>query len=159
MNYHNIEHDNMLNGEGLRVILWLSGCNHQCRGCHNPETWNKESGILFDDSAKQELFSQLQKDYIDGVTLTGGDPLYEENREELFELAKEIKETFPSKTIWLYTGYTKKQIESTPSMKKIVDLIDVLVDGKFVEDLSDSTLHWIGSSNQNIIQINKEAIY
>ncbi len=158
MNYHNIEHDNMLNGEGLRVILWLAGCDHKCKGCHNPETWNNEKGLLFNEAAKQELFDQLQKDYIDGITLTGGDPLFEGNRKEIFNLVKEIKNFFPTKTIWLYTGYTLEQIKCDNGMKEIVRLIDVLVDGQFIENLSDSKLNWIGSSNQNIIYINNENI-
>ncbi len=101
MRYHNITKDDMLNGEGLRVVLWVSGCAHACPGCHNPVTWDAESGLPFDAAAKAELFEELQKDYIAGVTLSGGDPLYPANREAIAALCQEIKDHFPDKTIWL----------------------------------------------------------
>ena len=101
----------MNNGSGLRVVLWLSGCNHHCKNCQNPQTWDVNSGILFDKSAKEELFRELGKDYISGITLTGGDPLHENNLDEVISLIKEIRERFPSKTIWLYTGYVVKLVE------------------------------------------------
>ena len=149
MNYHNILHDNMINGEGLRVVLFVSGCNHFCKGCQNPETWNKCSGILFDDSAKDEIFTQLSKDYIDGITLTGGDPLFPENRETLTSLCKEIKNKFPNKTIWCYTGYLYEKVKDL----EIIKYIDVLVDGPYKEELRDITLPWVGSSNQRVLRL------
>ncbi|MEI3407141.1 MAG: 4Fe-4S cluster-binding domain-containing protein, partial [Christensenellales bacterium] len=104
MNYHNITMDDMLNGDGLRTVLWVSGCAHHCRGCQNPQTWNPQSGIPFDDAAKEELFSNLSRDYINGVTFSGGNPLCSGNRETVGQLITEIHERFPQKTIWLYTG-------------------------------------------------------
>ena len=95
----------MNNGDGLRVVLWLSGCSHGCYKCQNPQTWNPNSGIPFDESAKQEIFNELSKDYISGITLTGGDPLYESNLSDVLSLVKEIRHSFPEKNIWLYTGY------------------------------------------------------
>lgn len=105
MNYLKIEHEDVCNGTGLRVVLWLSGCSHHCYNCQNPQTWNPDSGIPFDESAKQEIFIELSKDYVSGITFSGGDPLYESNLSDVLSLVKEIRISFPEKTIWLYTGY------------------------------------------------------
>lgn len=105
INYHNITHDDMNNGDGLRVVLWLSACSHHCYNCQNPQTWNPSSGIPFDESAKQEIFTELSKDYISGITFSGGDPLHENNLDEVLKLVKQIRIFFPEKSIWLYTGY------------------------------------------------------
>ncbi len=105
MRYHNITKDDMLNGDGLRVCLWVAGCTHACKDCHNPITWDICGGIEFDEAAKQELFETLAKPYISGITLTGGDPLHPQNREPIGALVREIREKFPNKTIWLYTGF------------------------------------------------------
>ena len=149
MNYHNITKDDMLNGDGLRVVLWTAGCTHCCDGCQNPETWDVAGGIEFDEPAKKELFEDLEPDYISGITFSGGDPLHPFNRDEVLSLAKEIKEKMPNKTVWLYTGYTFEEI------KNAIDLtyIDVLVDGEFKKELNDNNLKWIGSSNQRIIDV------
>ena len=149
MNYHNITKDDMLNGDGLRVVLWVSGCTHCCDGCQNPETWEVSSGIEFDEAARKELFEALEPDYISGITFSGGDPLHPFNREEVLKLAKEIKEKMPEKTVWLYTGFLFEEI------KDAIDLtnIDVLVDGEFKQELNDNNLKWIGSSNQRIIDV------
>lgn len=103
MRYHNITTDDMLNGDGLRTVLWVAGCNHKCKGCHNPITWDVNGGIPFDDTAKTELFEKLSKDYISGITFSGGDPLHPQNRECIGSLIREVAEKFPTKTIWLYT--------------------------------------------------------
>ena len=151
MHYHNITKDDMLNGEGLRVVLWVAGCSHACKNCQNPITWDPDGGLPFDDAAKQELFAELEKDYISGITFSGGDPLYMGNRKDTTTLAREIKEQFPHKNIWLYTGYQWEEISALPIMADI----DVLVDGRFVEELKDSKLHWKGSFNQRIIDVQK----
>lgn len=151
MRYHNITKDDMLNGEGLRIVLWVSGCDHGCKGCHNPITWDPNGGIPFDTAAQDELFEALNHDYISGITFSGGDPLYLGNRKDVTELAKLIKERFPDKNIWLYTGYRWEEISALPVMQ----YIDVLVDGRFVEDLKDPKLHWKGSFNQRIIDVQK----
>ena len=122
MQYHNIAKDDMLNGDGLRVVLWVAGCGHACPGCHNPITWDAEGGLLFDQAAKAELFTELGKDYISGITFSGGDPLFPGNREEISELCREIRQKFPDKTIWLYTGYRWEEIKWLP----FLDQIDVL---------------------------------
>ena len=105
MRYHNITKDDMLNGEGLRTVLWVAGCSHGCKNCHNPITWDICGGLPFDDAAKEELFAELRQPYISGVTMSGGDPLHMANRDEIGALIKEIHETFPDKTIWIYTGW------------------------------------------------------
>lgn len=149
MNYHNITKCDILNGYGIRVVLWVSGCDHHCKGCHNPETHDPNSGILFDSDAKKELFEALEPEWIDGITFSGGDPLYEENRFTIFKLIKEIKELYPNKNIWLYTGYTMDKVKKLVP-KDILSLIDVVVDGPFIESLKDTTLEFRGSTNQNI---------
>lgn len=149
MRYHNITKDDMLNGDGLRVVLWVSGCSHGCRGCHNPVTWDPNGGLEFDEEAKEEVFAELEKDYISGITFSGGDPLYYANRPEVLKLAQEIKEKFPQKTIWLYTGFTWETIKEL----EIMEYLDVVVDGEFIQEQKDTMLHWRGSANQRVIDV------
>lgn len=149
MRYHNITKDDMLNGDGLRVVLWVAGCAHCCKECHNPVTWDPYGGLEFDEAAKQEIFEQLDKDYISGVTLSGGDPLHPVNRMDIRDLACEIKEKYPDKTIWLYTGDVWEQVLHDPLMQ----YIDVLVDGEFMVEKKDARLRWKGSSNQRVIDV------
>ena len=151
MRYHNITHDDMLNGDGLRVVLWVAGCDHCCKGCQNPITWDPEGGLLFDDAAKQEIFDQLEKSYISGLTFSGGDPLFPSNRVEVRKLAEEVKAKYPDKTIWLYTGYNWDDVMHYPVMQ----YVDVVVDGEFKQDLFDGNLLWKGSSNQRVIDVQK----
>lgn len=151
MNYHNITKEDMLNGDGLRVVLWVSGCSHGCRGCHNPITWALNGGLPFDQGAKEEIFAQLDQPYVAGLTLSGGDPLHIANREEIALLVKEVKKAYPEKTIWLYTGFLWEDIKDLTFLSKV----DVLIDGGFVEALKDHTLHWRGSSNQAIIDVQR----
>lgn len=153
MRYHNITKDDMLNGEGLRVVLWLSGCVHACPGCHNEITWDIKGGIPFGEAAKKELFDALDQSYIAGVTLSGGDPLHPENRKEVCELIQEIHTLYPTKTIWVYTGYEYDEVKDLPCFS----YIDVLVDGKFIEELKDEKVRWCGSSNQKVIDV-KESL-
>ena len=151
MRYHNITHDDMRNGEGLRVVLWLSGCEHHCPECQNPITWNPDDGIPFDEEAKNEIFEGLSKDYISGLTLSGGDPFYPANRLELSAFLKEVKAGFPDKTVWCYTGYLFEEIRDEPAL----DYIDILVDGPFVKKLADVKYHWAGSTNQRVIDVKR----
>ena len=171
MNYWKIDKEDVCNGEGLRVVLWLSGCSHKCRGCQNPQTWDVNSGISFDEAAKEELFRELDKDYISGLTLTGGDPLFEENLDDVLDLVNEFRLSFPQKTIWLYTGYEWEHIfdprwyyhpqtQEKLSIgrwrrQQIVSQCDVLVDGRYIDSQRDITLKWRGSKNQNVIDIQK----
>ena len=169
MFYHNITHDDMLNGYGLRVVLWVSGCEHNCYGCHNPETHNPLSGIVFDENAVNEIFEQLDKEYISGITLSGGDPLHKNNIFELFELVSAIRSRYGNtKTIWIYSGYTMEQIFKDDCFfnceedvlnnnlrKEIIKMSDIFVDGRYVESLKDEKYHWAGSTNQRIIDVKK----
>jgi anaerobic ribonucleoside-triphosphate reductase activating protein len=151
MNYHNITTDDMLNGDGLRVVLWTAGCTHQCKNCHNPVTWDINGGIPFDDAAKAEIYHELEKDYISGITFSGGDPLHPANRQAITDLAKEIKETFPSKTLWLYTGFEWEEVSSLA----IMNYLDVLVDGRYIDEQRNTNLYWRGSANQRVIDVPK----
>lgn len=153
MNYHRIVYDDQLNGAGLRVTLFVSGCSHHCVGCQNPQTWNLDSGKAFDKEARNELFKYLLKDYISGLTLSGGDPLCFDNIYTIFDLCVEIKTKYPTKTIWLYTGYTYEYIIDNPVLKTIMRYVDVLVDGKFDKNLADANYKWAGSTNQRIIDV------
>jgi anaerobic ribonucleoside-triphosphate reductase activating protein len=139
----------MLNGDGLRVVLWVAGCTHCCKECQNPITWDPDGGVLFDEDAKAEIFEQLDKSYISGITFSGGDPLHAANRLDVRNLMEEIKIRYPQKTIWLYTGDVWENILHYPLMK----FVDVLVDGEFKIDLKDNKLLWKGSSNQRVIDV------
>lgn len=156
MNYHNIKTCDMLNGEGLRTTLFVSGCNHKCKNCQNPITWDSKSGIPFDTDAKIEIINSLNHAEVSGLTISGGDPLYPSNRDEIFEFLKMIKYLFPNKNIWMYTGYTFEELMDKPLVYNgIFELIDVLVDGEFINELKDIDLKWIGSSNQRILDVKK----
>ena len=168
MNYHNITYPDMNNGDGLRVALWLSGCSHHCYNCQNPQTWDVNSGIPFDESAKEELFRELDKDYISGLTLSGGDPLHEANLDDVLELVNKIRLSFPNKTIWIYSGYRWSEIFNDGvyltrdcagwKRREIVKKCDVMIDGKYMDSLRDPQLKWKGSSNQHVINIEKSMI-
>ena len=151
MRYHNITKDDMLNGDGLRVVLWVAGCEHRCPNCQNPVTWDINGGLEFDDSAKKEVFDELEKDYISGITFSGGDPLHTLNRKDTGALIEEIAEKFPNKTIWVYSGYEWQDVKDLPFMK----YVDILVDGEFIEKLKDNKIPWRGSSNQKVIDVKK----
>lgn len=169
MNYLKIEHEDVCNGTGLRVVLWLSGCSHHCYNCQNPQTWDSNSGIPFDESAKQEIFNELSKDYISGITFSGGDPLHENNLDEVLKLVKEIRISFPEKTIWLYSGYNFDLLNSKYNEYKytsfaanadewltrweIISNVDVLVDGEYIDEQKDLTLKFRGSKNQRVIDV------
>ena len=153
MNYHNIKHDDMLNGDGFRVVLFVSGCSLRCKNCQNPQTWDRFGGIPFDENAKAEIFEELKKDYVSGITLTGGHPLEHYNVDELTILCKEIKQKFPTKTIWLYTGFVFEDVLKDYKNGKypLLDYVDIIVDGPYIERLRDLSLKWRGSSNQRVI--------
>lgn len=160
-NYHQIRTDDMLNGDGLRVVLFLSGCNHHCENCHNIETWDECSGYPLTSEACADIIAELKKDYISGITFSGGDPLHPNNVDLVNSLITYIRTHFPDKTIWLYTGYTLEDIyrsaddlcSETMKRLNIVMSVDVLVDGKFEQALADVNYPWAGSTNQRIIDI------
>ena len=151
MRYHNITKDDMLNGDGIRVVLWVSGCEHRCKGCQNPLTWDVKDGYLMGNREVYEIAKELEKDYIAGLTFSGGDPLHPKNRKMIQALCKHYKRMFPQKTIWIYTGYLWEEIKDEELMK----YIDVLVDGRFVESLKDANYQWAGSTNQRIIDVQR----
>lgn len=151
MRYHNITKDDMLNGDGLRVVLWVAGCGHCCKDCHNPITWDPNGGLPFDQAAKEEIFAELEKSYVSGLTLSGGDPLYPANRMDVEELVREVRSRFPQKTIWLYTG----GLWEKEKKHHLIKYLDVMVDGEYECEKRDTKLHWRGSSNQRVIDVQK----
>lgn len=155
MNYHNITTDDMLNGDGLRVVLWVSGCEHRCYGCQNPQTHSLSSGILFDKDAEEELFEALNKTYISGITFSGGDPLHTKNRRTVLDLIVKVKKQYPDKTVWIYTGYMWEDLLAMDDeiINNILSHINVLVDGKFYLKLKDVNYPWAGSTNQRVIDV------
>ena len=163
MNYHNITYPDMNNGDGLRVVLWLSGCSHHCYNCQNPQTWDVNSGIPFDESAKEELFRELDKDYISGLTLSGGDPLHEANLDDVLELVNKIRLSFPNKTIWVYSGYRWSEIFNDGvyltkecagwKRREIVKQCTVMVDGRYIDSQRNPSKKFAGSDNQRVIDI------
>ena len=159
MKYHNITKADMLNGEGLRVVLWVSGCSHKCPGCQNALTWDPDDGIEFDDAAIKEIYHELDQDWCSGITLSGGDPLFLGNRKMIRDLVTNIKELYPDKTIWCYTGYTWEELMAQSEVDKnladILGCLDVLLDGKFILSQKEDKLHYVGSANQRIIDVKK----
>lgn len=141
----------MLNGDGLRVVLWVAGCSHCCKECQNPITWDPNGGLEFDEAAKQEIFDELEKSYVHGITFSGGDPLHINNAYDVAELAKEVREKYPNKSIWLYTGGVWDEVKHM----RVIPYLDVLIDGEFEVDKKDVNLHWVGSSNQRVIDVQK----
>ena len=167
MNYHKIEKTSIANGTGVRVTLWVSGCKIHCNNCQNPQTWEFDSGKLFDYNAKQELLNALNKTYIQGITFSGGHPLEYENLPDVYDIIKEIKDHYPKKNIWLYTGYTLSinDFDTTADIgfdnallrNLILSKCDVVVDGPYIEEQRDITLQFRGSKNQRLIDV-KESI-
>lgn len=149
MNYHKITYPDVNNGRGCRVTLWVSGCPHHCPHCHNSQTWDPNNGRPFTPEVKSKLFDLLSLPYIDGLTLSGGDPAF--HPEEVSELAKEVNEAFPDKTIWLYTGYTMEELKNNPRLQPLLNCgITHIVDGRYIHEKRDISLPFRGSSNQKI---------
>lgn len=153
MNYHNITTEDMNNGDGLRTVLWTAGCDHHCKGCQNPQTWNPDGGIPFDEDAVNEIMADLNHDYISGITFSGGDPLYCGNRETVYSIIKAVKEKFgDAKTVWCYTGFLWEDvINFVPN--DVLKNIDVIVDGEFILEQRNISLKWKGSANQRVIDV------
>ena len=151
MNYAAITKQDMLNGDGIRVTLWVQGCSRYCAGCHNPETWDRCLGQSWTEETEQELFEALDKDYISGITFSGGNPLEEYNTDVVTNISKKIKEKFPNKTQWLYTGFVWEEVKDLEIMK----YIDILVEGPYIEEQRDISLKWRGSSNQRVLDVKK----
>lgn len=162
MNYIKIYKTAITDGPGVRVSLYVSGCRNHCKGCHNPESWDFNFGKVFNQESLNELLAAIKPSYIAGLTICGGEPFEEENQKVLVDVIKKVRETYPNKNIWCYTGYEyedlleggKKHIEVTKDMLKY---IDVLITGPFILELMDITENnkWRGSTNQKIIDLNK----
>ncbi|GIU27760.1 anaerobic ribonucleoside-triphosphate reductase-activating protein [Shewanella sp. MBTL60-007] len=150
MNYHQYYQTDVINGPGTRATLFVSGCEHQCRGCYNQSTWNPCSGHLFDEQMQQRIIDDLNDERIKrrGLSLSGGDPLFPANLEAILSLVKRVREQCPGKDIWLWTGYTLGNLSA--AQQEIVDIVNVVVDGKFEQSLADPSLLFRGSSNQEI---------
>lgn len=150
MNYHQYYPVDVVNGPGTRCTLFVSGCVHQCPGCYNKSTWRLNSGLPFTQVLEERIIADLQDTQIprQGLTLSGGDPLHPQNVPDVLRLVKRVRAECPGKDIWLWTGYVLAEL--TSEQQQVVALINVLVDGKFVQDLKDPALIWRGSSNQVI---------
>lgn len=166
MNYLKIDKCSVTDGIGVRVVLWCSGCTMKCKGCHNPQSHDFNNGTLFTAKTMTEIFDLLDKPYISGLTLSGGHPLESLNLPTIYNIIKCVKEKYPSKSIWIYSGYTFEQIKeidnfyeereiNCPSPLDVIKMCNVLVDGKYVDELRDIALPFRGSSNQRIIDIPK----
>lgn len=158
MNYHNIKTDDMLNGDGLRVTCWVSGCNMGCFNCYNPQTWDFNNGIPFTEDTMQEILYDLSKPYIKGLTLSGGHPLDPHNVPKVLEIVKRVKMVFPNKDIWIYSGYVWEDIIKDETLREILKYTDILVDGAYIDELRDISLPFRGSSNQRIICVQKSLV-
>ncbi|MGN0508261.1 MAG: anaerobic ribonucleoside-triphosphate reductase activating protein [Ruminococcus sp.] len=161
MNYGEIKNYDIANGEGVRVSLFVSGCTHHCKNCFNPETWSFEYGKPFTKETEDYIIECLSPDYIDGLSLLGGEPFEPQNQQVLLPFLRRVRSELPDKTIWCYTGYlfdkellseSRARCEFTDEM---LSMIDVLVDGEFVQALHDISLAFRGSSNQRIIDVQK----
>lgn len=159
MNFGEIKKCDIANGEGVRVSLFVSGCTHHCKGCFNAQTWDFNFGEPFTEEVENSLLEDLVPSYIVGLTLLGGEPMEPENQRALVPFLRKVKEKLPNKTIWCYSGYTldKDLVEGGRAFCEVTDemlsMMDVLVDGEFVEALKDIRLVFKGSSNQRIINL------
>ncbi len=163
MNYATIKWCDIANGEGVRISIFVSGCTHRCKNCFNEIAWDFSYGERFDENIQNRILNELSAEYIAGLSLLGGEPLEPQNQEGLFAFVQKVKELYPQKSIWCYTGFifdeatgalkeTNKNIAIT---QRLLSLFDVLVDGAFVEELKDIRLKFRGSSNQRVIDVQK----
>ena len=155
MNYLQYYPTDVVNGEGTRCTLFVSGCEHFCKGCHNATSWDATKGHPFTEDMVDQILKDLSDQRIcrDGLSLSGGDPLFPGNLDDILHLVKRVKTAFPDKTIWLWTGYTFEELSLT--QQAVIRYIDVLVDGKYQEDKRDLSLAWRGSSNQRVIRFDR----
>lgn len=158
MNYATIKSYDIANGPGVRVSLFVSGCEHYCKGCFNSEAWDFKYGSEYNQDTTDQLFKYIKPNYIQGLSILGGEPLHPDNQSEVLKIVQKCRAEYPEKDVWIYTGYTYEDIISGKVGKfsnDILKYIDVLVDGKYVEDLKDISLNFRGSSNQRIIDVRK----
>ena len=161
MKYAAIKSCDIANGPGVRVSLFVSGCRHHCKDCFNPETWDFAYGQPFDEAVMEHILALMAPDYIRGITYLGGEPFEPQNQRALLPFVKRVRREFPDKSIWAFSGFTFEQLidpKAHPHCEKtqeLLSLIDVLVDGRFVEELKDITLRFRGSSNQRLLDMKK----
>ncbi len=161
MNYAEIKKYDIANGLGVRISLFVSGCRHHCKGCFNEIAWDFNYGTPYTEETQKEIIELLKPGYVAGLSLLGGEPFEPENQETLLGLLREFHQTYPNKNVWCYTGfiYDKDLVPGgrahTPYTDEMLSLIDVLVDGPFVEELKDITLKFRGSSNQRLLELHK----
>lgn len=161
MHYGAIKNCDIANGEGVRVTLFVSGCTNRCKNCFQPQTWDFEYGQPFTTDTEKELLDLLSPDYINGLTVLGGEPFEPSNQRALLPFLKKVRETYPKKNIWCFSGFTYEELKQEGSHPRcevtdeMLAQVDVLVDGRFVEELKDISLRFRGSSNQRLIDMNK----
>ena len=152
MKYLKIIDETITDGEGLRTSVYVSGCNHKCKGCHNPQTWDFNQRYLITEEVVQDLIKSIKNNpLLSGITFSGGDPLETGNAQDLEWILEEIKKA--GINVWVYTGYRIEELEFMPEQKKCLEYIDVLVDGPFIQELKDPDLKFRGSSNQRILHL------
>ena len=163
MNYATIKWTDIANGEGVRISLFVSGCTHRCKNCFNEIAWDFNYGNVFDETVENQILKELSAGYITGLSLLGGEPLEPQNQEALYPFIKKVKEKYPQKSIWCYTGFVfdektgelTNQAKNTAVTKDLIALFDVLVDGPFIEAQKNIRLKFRGSENQRIIDVQK----
>lgn len=161
MNYATIKKHDIANGPGVRVSLFVSGCTHHCKGCFNQEAWDFQYGNVFTQKQIDEIIEALKPNYIQGLSLLGGEPFEYVNQKGILELVKQVKNVYPQKDIWAYSGYLLdrdilgNQCKKWEETRQLISYIDVLVDGEFIEELKNPSLAFRGSSNQRIIDVKK----
>ena len=160
MNYGAIKKCDIANGVGVRTVLFVSGCTHHCKGCFQPETWNFDYGERYTKETEDVIIESLRPDYVDGITLLGGEPFEPENQRELVKLLRRIKKELPQKTVWSFSGYTYEELTGDSRAvcevtNEMLSMLDVLVDGEFVEAKRNISLRFRGSENQRLIDMNK----
>lgn len=161
MNYAGVKYCDIANGTGCRTVLFVSGCRNRCKGCFQPQTWEFDYGEPFDEAVQREILDSLEPFYVQGLTLLGGEPFEPENQKALVPFMRRVKKEHPDKNVWAFTGYVldrdlipggRKYTEDT---EELLSMIDILVDGPFVEELKDITLKFRGSSNQRVLDLQK----
>lgn len=166
MNYAQIRSMDISNGEGIGVSLFVQGCDFHCKNCFNSETWEFSKGQEWNDKTKHQFLKLIEKPFIQRVSILGGEPLHPKNVQNVLKIVDEIRVSYPTKNIWLYTGYTweqimhpvitdinSEQLKILQMRKELVNKCDVLIDGRYIDELRDVSLHWRGSSNQRVINV------
>lgn len=155
MRYALIREMDVTNGNNIGISIFVQGCNFHCKGCFNPETWDYDGGKLFTDKTFDKIIEISDKPYIKRLSVLGGEPLSDKNIIDMYSFLESYKKIFPNKEIWLYSGYKFEEIKSNSNKNRILQYIDILIDGQFVEELKDLSLYYRGSSNQRVIDVNK----